>query len=151
MIATAIESVTSALMIQLSGTAGERFQVRFEPMIHGKIEANLSTGRQMTSEANESVGAIVWPGVGYRRMYCCFHHGQSNREDGTQLGRASRGTDRRSHTEVNHLEKEVWQYWPHSLRLIACKQLGFRNLFFGSVANLHYSGAKGFLRMPMAG
>jgi hypothetical protein len=52
--------------------------------------------------------------------------------------------DRRHHTEVNRLEKEVWQYWPHSLRLIAREQLGFRNLFFGSVANLHYSGAKGF-------
>jgi len=52
--------------------------------------------------------------------------------------------DRRHHTEVNQLEKEVWQYWPPSLRLIAREQLGFRNLFFGSVANLHYSGAKGF-------
>ena len=29
--------------------------------------------------------------------------------------------------EVNRLEKEVWQYWPHSLRLIAREQLGFRN------------------------
>jgi hypothetical protein len=52
--------------------------------------------------------------------------------------------DRRHHTEVNRLETEVWQYWPHSLHLIAREQLGFRNLFFGSVANLHYSGAKGF-------
>jgi hypothetical protein len=67
-----------------------------------------------------------------------------SREDGTQLGRASRATDRRPHTEVNHLEKEVWQYWPHPLRLIARKQLGFRNLFFGSVTNLHYPGPKGF-------
>jgi hypothetical protein len=52
--------------------------------------------------------------------------------------------DKRHHTEVYRLEKEIWQFWPHSLRLIAHEQLGFRNLFFGSVANLHYSGAKGF-------
>jgi hypothetical protein len=38
--------------------------------------------------------------------------------------------DRRHHTEVNRFEKEVWQDWPPSLRLIAREQLGFRNLFF---------------------
>jgi hypothetical protein len=59
--------------------------------------------------------------------------------------------DRRHHTEVNRLEKEVWQYWPHSLPLIVREQLGFRNIFFGSVANLHYSAAKGFWRIPLAG
>jgi hypothetical protein len=48
-------------------------------------------------------------------------------------------------------KKRFGNIGPHSLRLIARKQLGFRNLFFGSVANLHYSGAKGFLRIPMAG
>jgi hypothetical protein len=83
-------------------------------------------------------------------MYRCYF-AMDNWEDDAQPRRASRGTDRRHHTEVNRLEKEVRQYWPHCLRLIARKQLGLRNLFFGGVANLHYSGAKGFLRIPMAG
>ena len=34
------------------------------------------------------------------------------------------------------------------MRLIAHEQIGIPNLFFGSVANLHYSGAKEFLRIP---
>jgi hypothetical protein len=61
-----------------------------------------------------------------------FSHGQSklvDREDSAQPWRAGRGTDTRHHTEVNRLKKEVWQYWPHSLRLITREQLGFRNLF----------------------
>jgi hypothetical protein len=65
-------------------------------------------------------------------------------EDGAQLWRASRGNRQTTPHRGISLEKEIWQFWPHSLRLIAHEQLGFRNLFFGSVANLHYSGAKGF-------
>jgi hypothetical protein len=91
----------------------------------------------------ENVGAAIRLGrMLSANVSLLFRHGLSG--DGAQPRRASRGTDRRHHTEVNRFEKEVWQYWPHSLRLIARKQPGFRNLFFGSVANLHYSGAKGF-------
>jgi hypothetical protein len=32
---------------------------------------------------------------------------------------------------LNRLEKEVWQYWPHSLRLIARELLGFATYFLG--------------------
>jgi hypothetical protein len=113
-------------------------------MMQGKIEANLSAGSQMTIWGQPRTSAELYDSdVGYRRMYRCFFAmDMVGREDGAQPWRASRETDRRRHTEGNRLKKEVWQYWPHSLRLITREQLGFRNLFLG-VANLHYSGAKG--------
>ena len=123
------------------------FQVLSKSMMQGKIEANLSAGSQMTIWGQPRTSAELYGSdVGYRRMYRCFFAMDNRtlvgREDGAQPWRASRETDRRHHTEGNRLKKEVWQYWPHSLRLITREQLGFRNLFLG-VANLHYSGAKG--------
>jgi hypothetical protein len=71
-------------------------------------------------------------------------------EDDAQPRRASRGTDRRHHTGVNRHEKEIC-----NIGRILCASSRVSNLasatYFGSVANLHYSGAKGFLRIPMAG
>jgi hypothetical protein len=103
----------------------------------------------------EDVGGAIWligvaelyglsAYMAYRRMYRCFFAMDNRtlvgREADAQPRRASRGTDRRHDTDVNRL----WQYWSHPLRRIARKQLGFRNLFFGGVTNLHYPGAKGF-------
>jgi hypothetical protein len=123
--------------------------VRSEPTIQGEIEANLSTGSQMTIWGPTDVGRALSLesrlSANVSLLAAMDDRTVVGWEDGAQLWRASRGNRQTTHhTEVYRIEKEIWQFWPHSLRLIAHEQLGFRNLFFGSVANLHYSGAKGF-------
>jgi len=87
----------------LSATAGGRLS----STLRGKIEANLSTGNQRTIWGSTgAVGRAIWLGRRLRRMYRCYF-AMDNREDDAQPRRASRGTDRRHHTEVNRLEKEV--------------------------------------------
>jgi hypothetical protein len=72
-------------------------------------------------------------------------HGQSNtREHGAQLRRATRGNGQTTPHRGKSTRKRGLAILASSFCLIAREQLGFRNLFFVSVANLHYSGAKGF-------
>ena len=52
---------------------------------------------------------------------------------------------------LNRLEKEVWQYWPHSLRLIARELLGFAIYFLGVWPICTIQAPKDFRGYPWPG
>ena len=66
------------------------------------------------------------------------------REDGTQLRRPSRGTDRRHHTGGKSTRKRFGNIGRILCALSPVSNLASATSFFGSVANLHYSGATAF-------